>query len=121
MTGVQTCALPIYYFVITGVPTSESYGLRFRADSVTPAATPNYPPDSQVNPLALSQTSSPLALTATANAAPGSDQNVYSLEPVADAQVESGVPGSNFNNSNLYLQAQPQNLWVVSGSGRAPS
>jgi len=108
VTGYATKTLPGNtgdYLVITGVPTSESYGLRFRCDSVTAAATPYFPPNSQVNPLASSQTSSPLTLTATANVAPGSGQNYYSLEPVADAQVESGVPGSNFNTNNLYIQS----------------
>ncbi len=107
-TGYATKTLPGNtgdYLVITGVPTSESYGLRFRADNVTPASTPNFPPDSQVNSVAPNQTSSPLALTATANAAPGSNQTFYSLEPVADVQVESGVPGSNFNTTNLYIQS----------------
>ena len=112
VTGYATKTLPGNtgdYLVITGVPTSESYGLRFRADSVTPASTPNFPPESQVNPVALSQTSTPLALTATANAAPGSNQSFFSLEPVADAQVASGSPGSNYGTgtaaNNLYIQS----------------
>lgn len=107
-TGYATKALPGVtgdFLEISGVVTSESYGLRFRADNAVLAATPNFPPDSHVDALAQNQTSSSLELTATASVAPGANQNFYSLEPVADAQVESGAPTGNFNTTNLYLQS----------------
>lgn len=95
--------------MITGVPTSENFALRFRCDKAVLASSvgvSSYPPDSQVNPPAPVQTAGTLSLAANAAIAPGSNQNFYTLEPVADAQVESGVPNSNFGTStNLFIES----------------
>lgn len=93
--------------VLTGVPTSESYAMRFRCDSAvlgssigitTLPATSTI--TSAVNPMVAVSSGSSITLTATANALPG---NVYSLTPLADATVASGNPTSNTNTSTLFL------------------
>jgi 2',3'-cyclic-nucleotide 2'-phosphodiesterase (5'-nucleotidase family) len=111
-TGFATKTLPGNVgdlLVITGVPTSESFALRFRADNAVLASTQgitDYPPDSHVDALTTEQTNPTLSLSATATVAPGSNQNFYTLEPVADAQVESGVPGSNFGTTtNIFIES----------------
>ena len=94
---------------ITGIATSESYALRFRTNTVALASTngvTDFPPDSHVDPVTLDQTDGTLALSATANVSPGANQNFYSLEPVADAQVASGNPTTNAGTStNLFIQS----------------
>ena len=83
---------------ISGIPTSENFALRFRADSAVTAASVgvnSYPPSSQIDPVTSSQTSSPLNLTATAAASAGAGVNTYTLSPAADAQVISATPSSN--------------------------
>jgi len=92
--------------LISGIPTMESYGLRFRCDNAT-ASTLALPTvssvSSHVDPVPAGTTgSSPLTLTATATSSTGT----YPLAPVADAQVESGYPTSNYGTSNnLYVQS----------------
>lgn len=92
--------------LVSGVPTMESYGLRFRCDNAT-TSTLALPPVSSVfshvDPVPAGTTgSSPLTLTATATTSTGT----YTLAPVADAQVESGYPTSNYGTSNnLYVQS----------------
>ena len=95
--------------MLTGVPTSENYALRFRCDNAVLASSvgvTNYPPDSQVAAVTPVQSAAPLALQATAQIAPGSGQNFYTLEPVADAQVISGSADTNSGAStNLFVQS----------------
>jgi hypothetical protein len=89
--------------VITGVPTSESFALRFRADSAVLASTQgltDYPPDSHVDAVTAEQTSPTLALSATANVAPG---NIFSLLPSDDSTVSSGNPTSTTNSTTLFV------------------
>ena len=91
--------------LISGVPTMESYGVRFRCDKVTTSAIP-LPTVSAVtsflNPVPPGTTGSPLTLTATATTSAGT----YYLTPMADAQVVSGKPTTNYGTSaNLYVQS----------------
>ena len=95
---------------ITGVPTSESFGLRFRANSAVVASTAGitgFPPDSHVlQPASSTQTSSPLVLSAMAAVAPGADTNIFALSPVADSQVVKGSPtGTNGTRTFLFVQS----------------
>jgi 2',3'-cyclic-nucleotide 2'-phosphodiesterase / 3'-nucleotidase / 5'-nucleotidase len=93
--------------VLTGVPTSESYAMRFRCDSAVLGSTVGVTAlpatstlNSFVNPT-IGLTSAPsVTLTATATSQPG---NVYSLTPVADATVASGNPTANTNTTTLFL------------------
>lgn len=89
---------------ISGVLTMKNYGFRFRRDSavVSAAALPNASGiSSRMDPL-VATASSGVTLSASAAISGGG----YVLSPVADAQVESGVPGSNFGSSNnLFLQS----------------
>lgn len=89
---------------ITGVPTMESFALRFRSDSavVSSATLPSTSEvTSVVDPLPSIATGA-ITLTATANVTGGG----YGLAPVADAEVASGSPTSNFGtNSNLFVQS----------------
>ena len=95
---------------LTGVPTSESYGLRFRCDSAVLASSvgvSNYPPVSSVRSLAPeSGTEETVTLTASVNA----DVAPMTLLPVADAQVVSGYPASNYGTSKTYLYAQSSSV-----------
>jgi 2',3'-cyclic-nucleotide 2'-phosphodiesterase (5'-nucleotidase family) len=91
--------------LISGIPTMESYGLRFRCNNAV-ATTAAFPPvggpSSYVNAIAPGTTSSTLNLSATASVGSAT----YSLLPVADSQVESGNPSSNYGtSSNLYVQS----------------
>lgn len=93
--------------VITGVPTSESYAMRFRCDSAVLGSTVGVTAlpatstlTSYVNPITGITSSPSITLTATASSQPG---NVYSLTPVADATVASGNPTTNNNSTTLFL------------------
>lgn len=93
----------IFWF-LTGVPTSESYSLRFRADSAAVASPQLAPPDSHIVAPAVEQTNPTLSLTATAITAPGSGQTYYTLEPVADSSVASGNPNNNYGTqTSMYV------------------
>lgn len=89
---------------ISGVLTMESYAFRFRSDKVvvssaalpTPASV-----KSKVNPLR-AEVSGPVTLSATASITGGA----YSLAPIADSQVASGNPTTNYGtSSNIFLQS----------------
>jgi 2',3'-cyclic-nucleotide 2'-phosphodiesterase / 3'-nucleotidase / 5'-nucleotidase len=89
---------------ISGVLTMESFGFRFRADSAT-VSTASLPSTasvtSKVDPLT-AEVSGTVTLSATASINGGG----YSLAPVADAQVASGNPSTNYGSStNLYVQS----------------
>lgn len=91
--------------VISGVPTMESYAMRFRCDTAVTSAA-QLPlvsaVSSHLNPTPPGTTGSQLTLSATASVNSGT----YLLAPVADAQVASGSAGSNYGTSNnLYLQS----------------
>ena len=93
--------------VITGVPTSETYAMRFRCDSAVLGSTVGVTAlpatstlTSFVDPTAGLTSSPSITLTATASSQPG---NVYSLTPVADATVASGNPTTNNNSTTLFL------------------
>ena len=88
---------------ITGIPTMENFAFRFRSDSavVSTAALPGQSQARSTVTQLPSIASAPLTLTATATIGGGG----YALIPVADAEVASGSPNSNFgSNSNLYLE-----------------
>jgi len=91
--------------LISGVPSMESYGLRFRCDhaAISAAALPSASTvSSHLNPVPPGTTASQLTLSAGASVNAGT----YLLAPVADAQVESGAANSNFGTgTNLYLQS----------------
>lgn len=92
--------------IVTGIPTSESFSLRFRADSVALASSQgitDYPPDSHVNALTTDQTDPALALTATATLAPGANQTFYTLLSAADATVSNLNPTTNTNSTTLFV------------------
>jgi 2',3'-cyclic-nucleotide 2'-phosphodiesterase (5'-nucleotidase family) len=91
--------------LVSGVPTMENFALRFRCDSVT-ASSASLPAasvvSSHVGATPSGATSSPLTLTATASSTAGT----YFLSPVADAQVASGNPATNYGaGTNLYVQS----------------
>ncbi len=95
--------------LVTGVPTMESYGLRFRCSKVVLASTQgttSFPPpssvSSSVDPLPPVTTNSSITLSSTAAVT----NPTYMLAPVADAQVVSGYATSNYGTStNLYVQS----------------
>jgi len=91
--------------LITGVPTMESYAMRFRCDKavITSSALPTVSAvSSHLDPVAPATTSGLLTLSATAAVNTGT----YLLPPVADAQVASGNAGTNYGTgTNLYLQS----------------
>jgi 2',3'-cyclic-nucleotide 2'-phosphodiesterase (5'-nucleotidase family) len=91
--------------LLTGVPTMESYGLRFRCNNAVVTAAPFPPasgPQSHVDPVSAGTTSSQLSLSATATVV----SPVYSLNPVADSYISSGRATSNYGTStSLYVQS----------------
>jgi hypothetical protein len=93
--------------LLTGVPTSENYGMRFRCASAVLASTAgltSYPPASSVNPVSAYQQSAPV-LHLTAQAALQSP-NKSTLTPVADAEVASGGATTNYGTStSMFLQS----------------
>ena len=91
--------------LLSGVTTSESYGLRFRCDNAA-VTTASFPPltgpASHVGPVPSGTTSSALPLSATATVG----NSVYSLTPVADSYVVSGKATSNYGTgTTLYVQS----------------
>lgn len=98
--------------VLTGVPTSESFAMRFRCDSAVLASTlgiNSFPTSStvssSVSPLPPFVSGDAVTLTATASINAG---NTYSLGPVADATVQSGNPTATAGSSTT--------LFIESGS-----
>jgi 2',3'-cyclic-nucleotide 2'-phosphodiesterase (5'-nucleotidase family) len=97
--------------LITGLATSESYALRFRCDTVVPAASKgisDFPSSStifsHVDPVPPQGIGASVTLTATTGASP----LVQTLAPEADAQVASGNNGGNGNSggsSSMFLQS----------------
>ncbi|HTQ30818.1 MAG TPA: DNRLRE domain-containing protein [Opitutaceae bacterium] len=100
--------------LITGIPTMENYGLRFRCDSAVPASSAgisSFPPtstvSSHVDPVSATTTASSLTLTDTATV---NSNNTWILSPAADAQVSSGNPTTNYGTStNLFIQSSNTN------------
>lgn len=95
--------------LLTGVPTSESYNMRFRCASAVEAYTAgftSYPPASMINAVSAYQQVSPtLHLTAQASL---QSATKTTLTPVADAEVASGTTNAvkNFGtSSSIYLQS----------------
>jgi hypothetical protein len=99
--------------LITGIPTMKNFGLVFRGDTASvvtggslPTAASIY---SRVNPTPVGTDATSVTLTATASTATGS----YFLAPVADAQVASGNPTTNYGVcvgtsktcNNIYIQS----------------
>jgi len=91
--------------LISGVLTMDGFGLRFRCDHAAtgtvalPAASAV---SSRLAPVAPGTSASSINLSATASVNSGT----YYLTPLADAQVESGSPASNYGTgTNLYLQS----------------
>lgn len=91
--------------LVSGVPTMESFGLRFRCDNAVTSGLPLPSPStvsSRLDQVAPGTNSGQLTLSASASVSGGS----YLLAPVADAQVASLRPTSNFGTgNNLYLQS----------------
>ena len=95
--------------VIAGIPTSESNALRFRCNTVDPAASQgivDYPAAStvasHVDPVAPEVTDPTITLTATA----GANAPTRTPAPVADAQVSSGKATTNSGAStNMFIQS----------------
>ena len=95
--------------VITGIPTSESNALRFRCNTVDPAASKgivDYPASStvasHVDPVAPEVTDPAITLTATA----GANAPTRTPAPAADAQVSSGRATTNSGAStNMFIQS----------------
>ena len=117
--------------VLTGVPTSESFGLRFRCDTVALASTQgvtSFPPDSAINALAGQSSVASITLSATANVAPGSDRNIFTLGPVADSQVAKGKPTTNSGTAtSMFVQSaatgtfQDERAWLKFDLSTIPS
>jgi uncharacterized repeat protein (TIGR02543 family) len=96
--------------LISGVPTMENYGLRFRCDHAVTSAIPLPPAStasSRLAPVPPGSTASQLTLSATAAATGGT----YYLASLADAQIASGRPTTNTNNNNLYIQSSSVNAY----------
>lgn len=96
--------------LLSGVVTMENFGYRFRCDN---AAVSNQSLPvvsnvvSHVDPL-LATSSESINLTATASLKGGT----YSLTPVADAQVASGNPTTNYGTAtNVYVQSSSVNAF----------
>jgi 2',3'-cyclic-nucleotide 2'-phosphodiesterase (5'-nucleotidase family) len=90
--------------LITGVPTMENFGFRFRCDSaVVSGALPTASSvSSRVNPLQPATAAASINLAATASSTSG----IYYLSPSADGQVASGNPTTNYGAStNIYIQS----------------
>jgi hypothetical protein len=91
--------------LITGIPTMESYGLRFRCNNATvttAAFPPTSGPTSHVNPVLPGTTSSSLTLSATASVG----AMTSTLWPVADTYVASGHAGTNYGSStSMYVES----------------
>lgn len=91
---------------LTGVPTSENFGLRFRCDSATIAADigmTDYPPTSAIQALdPIVRTNGAWTLAAGVN----TEIVPTTILPSADAQVVSGSPSGNYGSAqNLYVQS----------------
>ncbi|RTL32544.1 MAG: bifunctional metallophosphatase/5'-nucleotidase [Burkholderiales bacterium] len=95
--------------LIKGVPTMENYALRFRLASAAVSASPLPSPvlvSSQVSALPASA-SAAVALNAAA-----SSNGTFYLSPVADAQVASGKPTTNFGTgTNMYVQSSSTSIY----------
>ncbi len=94
---------------LTGVPTSEHFGLRFRCDSAVLASSvgvTSFAPNSSVNAVSPSaQTGAPLVLTATATAS-SVGANVVNLSSVGDSQISLGSPNANSGTKTfLFVQS----------------
>ncbi|MBJ6724226.1 CBM96 family carbohydrate-binding protein [Geomesophilobacter sediminis] len=91
--------------LISGIPTMESFGLRFRCDNAATVALPlpaKAAISSHLDPVPAATTASSLTLNATATSTAG----IVYLAPAADAQVASGAANSNYGASNnLYVQS----------------
>lgn len=95
--------------LVSGIPTMENYGLRFRCSGAELASNygiSDFPPtatvESEVAPVPVMATNNQVTLSATA----GASTQTRILVPVADAQVESGYPTSNYGTTNnLYVQS----------------
>ena len=91
--------------LISGVPTMESFAMRFRCDAavITTSQLPAVSAvSSHLDPVPPGMTESQLTLSASASVNSGT----YLLAPVADAQVASGNAGTNYGaGTNLYLQS----------------
>jgi 2',3'-cyclic-nucleotide 2'-phosphodiesterase (5'-nucleotidase family) len=116
--------------LVTGVPTMESYGLRFRCSGVTLGSTQgitSFPPmssvSSSVNPLPAMTTDSSIVLSTTASV----NNPTFTLAPVADAQVASGHATTNYGTStNLYVESSAagygdERTWVKFDLSSIPS
>jgi 2',3'-cyclic-nucleotide 2'-phosphodiesterase (5'-nucleotidase family) len=94
--------------LVTGVPTMESYALRFRCNTAELASAhgiTGFPPSStvlsQVDPMTTDNAGGATTVVTEASTA----SNIV-LTPVADAQVASGRPSANYGTSqNIYLQS----------------
>ncbi|MFZ4856659.1 MAG: MBG domain-containing protein [Desulfuromonadaceae bacterium] len=92
--------------LITGVPTMENFGFRFRCDSASVVTGGSLPVSSsvssRVNSLQPATTAASINLAATASSTSG----IYYLSPSADAQVASGNPTTNYGvSTNIYIQS----------------
>jgi 2',3'-cyclic-nucleotide 2'-phosphodiesterase (5'-nucleotidase family) len=89
---------------ITGVPTMENFGFRLRSDKavVSAVALPSVAGLSSRVDAQTATVSAPITLTASASISGGG----FSLAPLADAQVASGSPGTNYGTStNIFIQS----------------
>ena len=99
--------------LITGIPTMKNFGLVFRGDTASVVTGGSLPTaasiSSRVNPAPAGTDATSVTLTATASTSTGS----YFLAPVADAQVASGNPATNYGVcvgtsktcNNIYIQS----------------
>lgn len=95
--------------LVSGVLTMESYGLRFRCDKAAASALSLPAPSnvsSHLDQITSSTDNSTLTLSASA-----AFSNIYTLTPVADAQVASGRATTNYNTTNLYVQSSSTNSY----------
>jgi 2',3'-cyclic-nucleotide 2'-phosphodiesterase (5'-nucleotidase family) len=100
--------------IVSGVPTSESFSLRFRCATVDLASSrgiTGFPASAavtaQIDPLSPQATTPTVTLSATAG--PSAPTRV--LSPVADAQVSSGNPNTNSGSAtSMFIQSAATNF-----------
>jgi 2',3'-cyclic-nucleotide 2'-phosphodiesterase/3'-nucleotidase/5'-nucleotidase len=121
VTGYNTTALALPgnvgdVLLISGVPTMENYALRFRRDvvSVSSSALPAPVMVGSTATAPASSANAPVTITANISAA-----GPFYLSPVADAQVASGKPSTNYGTgTNAYVQSSStssfgnERVWV---------
>ncbi|MEI7731508.1 MAG: DNRLRE domain-containing protein, partial [Verrucomicrobiota bacterium] len=100
---------------LSGVPTTESYAMRFRCDNaavLSSSGGAGFPPISSVLPITpAAQSLAPVTLTAAVTVT--APANTKTLTAVADTQVVRGNPGGNSGgNTGMYVQTANNDTYL---------